>query len=182
WGTGNPFPWLSYPVLMNLSNLSSQHVLTLTIEVFRPVMIGLGNYSNHILDLLFQAKGWPGGQKQHASLAPHTDIFHYNSTQQPECHLLIFTLQANPRETLTAHRGQRCNQLEPTLNLGDHTLIGLWSVFDLNSRDGPPGESDLAAGMRPDDVVAGRQRRIDTTKNPPAVESAFPDSCVNHAG
>ena len=43
-------------------------------------MIGLGNHSDHILDLLFQAKGWPGGQKQHASLAPHTDIFHYNGT------------------------------------------------------------------------------------------------------
>ena len=46
--------------------------------------------------------------------------------------------------------------------------------------DVPAGDGDLAAGMRPDDIVAGRQRRIDTSKNHPAVESAFPDSCVNH--
>ena len=51
-------------------------------EVFRPVVMGLGNHCNDVLDLLFQAKGWTGRQKQHGAFAPHTHIFHHNRSQQ----------------------------------------------------------------------------------------------------
>src|SRR5947208_7265821 len=66
---------------------------TLRVNMFRPVVIRLGHYGNHILNLLLQSERRPSRQKEHTPLAPHTNILHHNRTQQPQPHLLAFTPQ-----------------------------------------------------------------------------------------
>src|SRR5712692_6886919 len=98
--------------------------------------MGLGNHGDDVLDFLFQTEGWPGGQKQHGSLAPHTDIFQHYGMLQPVGHRLVFTLQANPPWLLTVHRRQACDQAEPTLNLGSYERVVVLSRLHFIWSDG----------------------------------------------
>ena len=74
-------------------------------KMLSPVVIGLGNYCNNVLDLCIQAEMWSGGEKERCSLAPYADILYHNGAQQPERHLLIFALQTSPTRSLAARGG-----------------------------------------------------------------------------
>src|ERR1700737_52212 len=104
-------------------------------DVFRPVVMRLGNHRDDVLDLLFQPEGRTSRQEEHGSLATDADIFYYNGTQQPQSHLLGFTSQSNPPQCLTAHNGQSRDQAKPTLNLGEHALVSLQIRSHLFWRD-----------------------------------------------
>src|SRR5205085_5865274 len=60
--------------------------------------------------------------------------------------------------------------------------VDIADVAQVYLDDAPAGDGDLAAGMRPDDVVPGSQRGIDAGKDHAPVEPALPDGGVNHPG
>jgi len=65
------------------------------------------------------------------------------------------------------------------------TWVGNIDIADITQvylGNAPAEDGDLAARMRPDDVVSHRQCGIDTSKHRSPVEPAFPDSGVNHFG
>jgi hypothetical protein len=65
------------------------------------------------------------------------------------------------------------------------TRIGYVNITDgaqVYLDDSTANDSDLAAGMSPDDVVSGREGGIETSKYHPPIEPAFPDSGMNQPG
>src|ERR1700676_1619309 len=64
-------------------------------SMFFPVVIGLSNRGDDVLDFCLQAEMWSGRKKERGYLAPDTDIFYYDGAQQPERHFFAFTLQTN---------------------------------------------------------------------------------------
>src|SRR5579883_2172510 len=93
------------------------------VSMLGPVVEGFGQYRNHVLHLFFYLESRPDGKQQHSSLASRADILHENSSQEPERHLLIMALHANPAGLFDAHDRQVADQAQAALDFGDDACI-----------------------------------------------------------
>ena len=70
-------------------------------NVLIPIMIGLGDHGDDILDLALEPEVWPGWEPERGFFATDRDVLNDDCAEEPERHFLTVTLHADPTRRVT---------------------------------------------------------------------------------